>query len=66
MPHDLAVDLAHGLDAVGFAEDRLGFRPDPWRAQVLWSVSPWILLNCCRQSGKSTKTAALALHTAIY
>jgi hypothetical protein len=66
MPLDLALDLAHGLDAVAFAEDRLGFCPDPWQAQVLRSRSSWILLNCCRQSGKSTTTAALALHTAIY
>jgi phage terminase large subunit-like protein len=66
MPPDLGLDLAHGLDAVAFAEDRLGFGPDPWQVRVLRSVSPWILLNCCRQSGKSTTTAALALHTAIY
>jgi hypothetical protein len=25
-----------------------------------------VLLNCCRQSGKSTTTAILALHTALY
>jgi hypothetical protein len=65
-PHDLALDLAHGLDAVAFAEDRLDFHPDPWQARVLRSTSPWLLLNCCRQSGKSTTTAILALHTAIY
>ena len=63
---DLARDLAHGLDPVAFAEDRLGFKPDPWQAQVLRSTSPWLLLNCCRQSGKSTTTAVLALHTALY
>src|SRR5215469_10416403 len=66
MPLDLMVDLAHALDPVGFAEDRLDFRPDPWQAQLLRSTAPWILLNCCRQSGKSTTTAILALHTALY
>ena len=66
MPLDLALDLAHGLDAVAFAEDRLGFHPDPWQAQLLRSTAPWVLLNCCRQSGKSTTTAILALHTALY
>jgi Terminase large subunit, T4likevirus-type, N-terminal len=66
VPLDLGLDLAHGLDAVAFAEDRLGFCPDPWQAQILHSRAAWILLNCCRQSGKSTTTAALALHTAIY
>ena len=63
---DLALDLAHALDPVAFVQDRLKFEPDPWQAQLLRSQSLWILLNCCRQSGKSTTTAALALHTAIY
>jgi hypothetical protein len=33
---------------------------------VLRSRASWILLNCCRQIGKSTTTALVALHTAIY
>ena len=66
MPLDLALDLAHALDPVSFVQDRLKFEPDPWQAQLLRSRASWILLNCCRQSGKSTTTAALALHTAIY
>ena len=63
---DLAADLAYALDAVAFAEDRLDFRPDDWQEQLLRSVSKRIILNCCRQSGKSTTTAILALHTALY
>jgi hypothetical protein len=63
---DLRLDLAHALDPVAFAEDRLGFRPDPWQARVLRSSSRWLLLNCCRQSGKSTSTAIVALHAAVY
>src|SRR6516162_3349777 len=66
MPLDLALDLAHALDPVAFVQDRVKFAPDPWQARLLRSRAPWILLNCCRQSGKSTTTAALALHTAIY
>src|SRR5215472_1624432 len=66
MPFDLALDLAHALDPVAFVEDRLGFHPDPWQARLLRSRAPWMLLNCCRQSGKSTTTAAVALHTALY
>src|SRR6266702_6072896 len=66
MPLDLRVDLAHAIDPVAFAEDRLGFRPDPWQAQVLRSTAPWLLLNCCRQSGKSTTTAIVALHSALF
>jgi hypothetical protein len=66
MPLDLALDLAHALDPIAFVQDRLKFEPDPWQASLLRSRAPWILLNCCRQSGKSTTTAAVALHTAIY
>ena len=43
-----------------------GIAPDAWQAQLLRSQSQRILLNCSRQSGKSTVTAALAMHTAIY
>src|SRR5947208_12793434 len=66
MPLDLALDLAHALDPIAFVQDRLKFEPDPWQASLLRSRAPWILLDCCRQSGKSTTTAAVALHTAIY
>jgi Terminase large subunit, T4likevirus-type, N-terminal len=58
--------LVWALDAVSFAEDRLGFIPDPWQRLLLRSQSRWVLLNCCRQSGKSTTTAIVALHSAIY
>ncbi len=64
--HDIGRGLCWALDAVPFAEDRLGFVPDGWQAQLLRSRSQWILLNCCRQSGKSTTTAIVALHQAIY
>jgi hypothetical protein len=53
MPLDLALDLAHALDPVAFVQDRLQFEPDPWQASLLRSRAPWILLNCCWQSGKS-------------
>lgn len=63
---DLGRDLAHALDPVAFAIDRLRWRPDPWQAGMLRSRSRKQILNCARQSGKSTSTAVLALHTAIY
>ena len=44
----------------------LGLVPDPWQSEVLRSDSRRLLLNCCRQSGKSTTTAILALHRALY
>jgi hypothetical protein len=43
-----------------------GMEPDPWQAALLRSPAPRLLLLCCRQSGKSTTTASLALHTALY
>ncbi len=43
-----------------------GIQPDPWQVQVVQSSAPRLLLNCCRQSGKSTVSAALALATALH
>jgi hypothetical protein len=43
-----------------------GMEPDPWQAALLRSSSSRQLLLACRQSGKSTTTACLALHTALY
>ncbi len=61
----LAGDLALGLDPALLSE-RAGIVPDPWQARVLRSVAPRVLLNCSRQSGKSTIAAILAMHTALY
>jgi hypothetical protein len=43
-----------------------GLSPDPWQREFLLSTDRQVLLNCCRQSGKSTTTAALAVHTALF
>ncbi len=59
-------DLAYSLDPVLWAEEVLGFQPDPWQADLLRSRSRKIILNCSRQSGKSTVCAALGLHESIY
>ena len=61
----LAADLALALDPVRVAE-RAGIVPDAWQARMLRSASPRLLLNCSRQSGKSTMTGILAVHTAVY
>jgi hypothetical protein len=61
----LATDLACALDPVVFSR-MAGIDPDPWQARVLRSAAPRLLLNCSRQSGKSTTSATLAMHTAIY
>jgi hypothetical protein len=60
-----ASDLAFSLDRAVFAE-KLGIIPDAWQEQLLQSSSDRVLLNCCRQSGKSTMTAIVALHRALY
>jgi hypothetical protein len=62
----MALELRCALDPVAFAIERLGFTPDPWQADVLRLGNDNTLLNCSRQSGKSTTTAILALHTAVY
>jgi hypothetical protein len=61
----LAEDLKLALDRVSFAR-KAGLEPDPWQRDLLESSSDRILLNCCRQSGKSTMTAVVALHRALY
>lgn len=43
----------------------LGINPDEWQDKVINSTAPQILLNCCRQSGKSTITALMALRHAL-
>lgn len=59
-------DLAYSLDPVLWAREVLGYHPDPWQADLLKSRSRKIILNCSRQSGKSTTCAALGLHESIY
>jgi hypothetical protein len=58
-------DLRLALDRVAFTE-KLGVTPDPWQGALLQSEAPRVLLNCSRQSGKSTTAGILALHRALY
>ena len=60
-----AADLSRALDPVTFTRSA-GVDPDPWQSGVLRSSAKQTLLCCSRQAGKSTVTAALATHTAIY
>src|SRR5215207_1247503 len=61
----LAEDLKLALDRVSFGR-ALGLEPDPWQRDLLGSSSDRVLLNCSRQSGKSTISAIIALHRALY
>src|SRR5205809_7970887 len=58
------LDICHALDPVAFARERLDFQPDPKQALVLASRSKQVILNCTRQWGKSTPTAAQAVYIA--
>jgi hypothetical protein len=58
-------DLRLALDRVAFAK-ALSIEPDEWQEDFLRSSSDRVLLNCSRQSGKSTMSAVIALHRALY
>ncbi|HEX9503845.1 MAG TPA: terminase family protein [Patescibacteria group bacterium] len=45
---------------------QVGLELDPWQAKLARSQAPRILLNCSRQSGKSTTVAVIADWTAFY
>ena len=59
------LELRYALDRVAFAES-LGVVPDDWQRDLLRSTSDRLLLNCSRQSGKSTMAGVVALHRALY
>jgi hypothetical protein len=62
---DPALSVALSLDPSLILRAQ-GLDPDPWQRQFLLCADRQVLLNCCRQSGKSTATAARALHTALF
>jgi hypothetical protein len=51
-------------DRVEFTRS-LGIVPDLWQERLLRSGATRVLLNCARQSGKSTMAGILALHKAL-
>lgn len=59
----LALALSRALSPVSLAED-VGMELDPWQAQYLATKHKRILVNCHRQSGKSTVAAVKAVHRA--
>jgi hypothetical protein len=65
LAHDLSRDLAFALDPARVAV-AMGLDLDPWQVRFLRSPAQRVLLNCSRQAGKSTVTALLAAHTALY
>lgn len=65
VPMLAARDIARALDPILFARE-LGIEPDDWQSDLLTSTDPRALLLCSRQAGKSSTTAIVALHCAIY
>jgi len=57
-------EILYGVNGVAFAKERLGFEPDEKQSLVLKRPIRRGLLNCSRQWGKSTVTAAKAVHRA--
>ena len=57
--------LALAIDPVQFAIT-LGIDPDPWQQELLLTEEKRVILNCSRQSGKSTLAAIIALHHALH
>jgi hypothetical protein len=51
-------------DAAEWCRQKLGFEADDTQQRILRSQSPRVILNCTRQWGKSTVTAAKAVHEA--
>ena len=54
------------LSSAEFAEKKLGFQPDLWQRQALSYTGKRLILNCSRQSGKSTVAAIKGLHRAVF
>lgn len=59
-------DLRLALNPEKFAKKCLGFEADKWQKKLLISDSKRMILNCSRQSGKSTVSSIIALHRALY
>jgi hypothetical protein len=62
----IAMDLAYSLDGVAFARAAGYDELDLWQVALMRSPGQQLILNCSRQSGKSTISSLLALHTALY
>src|SRR5712692_531610 len=64
--HSKKLDLMHAMDPVEFVRERLRFALDLKQADLLRRKARRGLLNCTRQWGKSTITAAMAVHRAQF
>jgi hypothetical protein len=65
MHADLA-PILHRASPALFARDLLAFHPDDTQTTLLDTRARRVILNCTRQWGKSTVTAAKAVHEAMF
>ena len=56
--------MAKGAGAAAWVREKLKFQPDAAQERVLTTQSRRVVMNCTRQWGKSTVTAAKALYQA--
>lgn len=59
-------DFKYSLYPNIWCTEILGFEPDDWQKELLLSDSKRFLLNCSRQSGKSTVSAAISAHVSLF
>jgi hypothetical protein len=62
----MTTDFEYALDPVGWCIDVLGITPDEWQGNALRSPAKRILMNCSRQSGKSTTAGIIVLHRCVF
>lgn len=59
-------DEAYKLDPPRWCREALGYHPDEWAQKVMMSPARYVIENISRQAGKSTCSAAIAVHRAIF
>jgi len=59
-------DEAYKLDPPRWCREVLAFEPDEWAQTVMMSPARYVIENVSRQAGKSTCSAAIAVHRAIF
>ena len=59
-------DIAYKLDPVMWCREALGYHLDEWAQKVMTSSARYVIENISRQAGKSTCSAAMAVHQAVF
>lgn len=65
MLSELILDLEEVLDPAVWVSRKFQMKLDPWQERVIQTPKRQTILNCSRQSGKSTIASLLALHRAL-